>query len=443
MRLRRLGDGHSLCFIAPPEVHHNICEMQIETQEEITSLTVLAWCIKQTCEALDNARPLRTVHGLEYLRQQGVLNEYIPSSQSSAKIAKQINRKKEFWQEIQEDESQQLSQLYGAHEGRIGAIKKRLDRESTDQIMQHLIREFDIMERTAMENTSLDIEQEREIAHEVQRQRHVQRPGKVEALEPHISRGLETFVSSGTFQDLMAMGTGKERGLKLFTYTSVKECAQDSKINTQVCSAFVTHDFIFSVDLEQDALLDLYLRPVTWVLSSTENRQLLIISPHEANALLPKIKVSEKVRLHCFAARTTKGMAQSNRMNIYTVNSHPEDVPVLSHSVLELDLIAGSLYLENAEHYERLCDFLGLMGPGVRATNSVVSKDGFISDEVRREIDWDKFTPFHQNPIPYFKQIFELRMQGQGFGHTHMGAILNGRVLTDSAFEEPDRMDTT
>ena len=83
------------------------------------------------------------------------------------------------------------------------------------------------------------------------------------------------------------------------------------------------------------------------------------------------------------------------------------------------------------------------MGPELRATSFIVSKDGFISDELRREIGWDKFTAFHQNPIPYFKQIFELRMQGQDFGHTHMGAILKGRVLTDGSFREPDRMDTT
>ncbi|THY63972.1 hypothetical protein D6C98_00911 [Aureobasidium pullulans] len=443
MRLRRLGDGHSLCFIAPPEVHHNIREIQADAQAEITSLAVLAWCIKQTCEALDNARPLRIVHGLEYLRQQGVLNEYIPSSSSSAKIAKQINRMKQFCLQIQENESQQLRQLYGAHEGRISAIRDLLNRESTDQLMQHLVEEFDIMERTAMENTNMDVEQEREIAHEIQTQRHIQRPSKVQPLVPTISSGLEAFVASGTYQDLMAMHQGKERGLKLFAYTSAKECAQDSKINPQVCSAFVTHDFIFSVALEPDALLDQYLRPVTWVLSSTVTKQILIISPHEANKLLPKIKISEKIRLHCFAARTTKGMAQSGQMNVYTVNAHVGDQHSFCHSVLELDLIAGSLYLQNGEHYERLCEFLGLISPKFRATASVVSKDGFISDEVRREIGWDKFTPFHQNPIPYFKQIFELRMQGQGFGHTHMGAILNGRVLTDSAFEEPDRMDTT
>ncbi|KAI5201355.1 hypothetical protein E4T39_05203 [Aureobasidium subglaciale] len=433
MRLRRLGDGHSLCFVAPPEVHHSISRMQTEDQHGISSLTVLAWCISQTCKALNNARPLRVVHALEYIRQQNILREHVPASSTPADIVTNSKRTKEFWKEIQEPESQSLSNLYGSRESRIDAIKDCLDLESTDPMMRHVIEEFDIMERAAVEDTSLDIEQEREISHEVQRQRQVQRPGKVGPLIPKVSTGLRGYISSGTFHGLMGM-EGKEKGFNLFSRTSAKQSAQDMKINPQLFSAFVTRDFIFSVDLEDGSALDGFLRPVTWVLSSTETKKILIISPHEANELLLEIKASENVRLHCFAARTTKPLTDSGRMNIYTVNAHPGDQVLNSHSMLELDLIAGSLYLENAEHYERLCEFLGLMSLNFRAMNTVVSKDGFINDEIRRQIGWNKFTPFHQNPLPYFKQVFELRMQGQGFGHTHMGAILNGRVLTNNEF---------
>lgn len=66
MRMRKLGNGHSLCFISPPPVHRSICESKTDETTALTSKDVREWCIEQSCQAMDIAQPLRIVQGLEF-----------------------------------------------------------------------------------------------------------------------------------------------------------------------------------------------------------------------------------------------------------------------------------------------------------------------------------------------------------------------------------------
>jgi hypothetical protein len=54
----------------------------------LTSFDVLAWSMEQTCQALEIAKPLRAMHGLEYLRQQKIITQYLPSDLSSNKLTR-------------------------------------------------------------------------------------------------------------------------------------------------------------------------------------------------------------------------------------------------------------------------------------------------------------------------------------------------------------------
>ena len=59
--------------------------------------------------------------------------------------------------------------------------------------------------------------------------------------------------------------------------------------------------------------MDQYLRPVQWILSCKNNRDqvLVLLSPFEADRLMPDIRASEYVHLHLYAPRTSQRMKPS------------------------------------------------------------------------------------------------------------------------------------
>ena len=72
----------------------------------------------------------------------------------------------------------------------------------------------------------------------------------------------------------------------------------------------------------------------------------------------------------------------------------------------ELNLFAGQLYFNSYEDYKKLCEDLGT-GPGS-------SVDQILS---------------------FVKAWIAIRRKGQDFTQTHIGQMVNGRVINEEAFE--------
>lgn len=435
MRLRYLGNGHSLCFVSPTEVHASMCDLMGYTDTNgFTSFEVLAWCMEQTCQALEIARPLRAMHGLEYVRQQKVVRKFFPTRFTASSVVGNKTRMKRFWQEIQEDESRSLELLYGVHEERIGAFKRLLDRDSKDPMMQHLVAEYDSLNKTLLEDCTVDNEQERELAHEVERQQQIERPKRAQPWSHKITPEISHYVRTGAIADLKKC-KWVTKAFNDFKNTSAWRLKDNQAVNPNVFQLLVSGDFAHTVKVPENSLADDYLRSVNWVLSSKDGKHLVVISPHEANELLPQIRASKKVRLHTFAPRLNKAMASFNDMNFYTVNSTPDDKPCSPSAVRDLNLFAGSLYLENESEYESLRHFLGLVSQTRRAGEISVASDGFVAPNIRQTIGWPEYCPFNNSPLPFLKGVYTLRRNGQGFAQTHMGHLLEGRALRKGAFD--------
>ncbi|KAI5211927.1 hypothetical protein E4T38_00949 [Aureobasidium subglaciale] len=434
MRLRSLGNGHSLCFVAPPEVHRSIADASGGKDEsQLTSFDVLAWTMEQTCQSLEIARPLRAMHGLEMSRQQKVLEKFLPETRSSNAIMSKSSEMGNFWECIQEDDAQTLENLYGINDHRLEVFQGLLDRTSKCPMMQHLISEIETMSKTRLQDSSMDNEQERELEHEIETERRVQRPAKLEPIISSVSKGILDYIASGTAFALSQCEA--VNAFSCFDKTTAKIISEKQNVTAGHFRVLATLDFIHSVLFTKGSLGDDYLRPTTWVLSSTETEKLLIISPHEANELLPEIKASGKIHLHTFAARLNKRMARFNHMDFYTPNARPDDVAPAAHAIRDLELFSGSLYVDNMAKYERLCHFLGVATASTRPQNKPVQTDGFVDVKDRKEVGWPEDCPFNRSPLPFFKHILSLRMHGQAFDHSHMGAMLNGRALQEAAFE--------
>lgn len=111
-----------------------------------------------------------------------------------------------------------------------------------------------------MEDSSMDNEQEREVAHEIERERQVERPGQVKPLKPSISNGLVNFIDTGTLD--LRKGTNVFFAFEVFMESSAGVHSQRQQVDPESFSLFVTGDFKRSVELSPNSNLDEYLRPV-------------------------------------------------------------------------------------------------------------------------------------------------------------------------------------
>ncbi|KAI9459710.1 hypothetical protein BJY52DRAFT_1211758 [Lactarius psammicola] len=238
-------------------------------------------------------------------------------------------------------------------------------------------------------------EQEREVNHEVELERHVQPPPRVYTIPLFFQTGIDKPLDS---------------------------TAEWSP------SPLATTDFaITTMDSSITDLSD-YLRPV---LSSGTGRDSIavVISPHEANELLPVIRKSRKVRLHVYTPRVTASMRSFSDLAFYTIpESSAGGWTAPAHLRIELDLFAGQLYFDSREQYQLVCVlfWLHMTHPGAKH----VEVDGFVPPAYRM----GESSPFSVSVIPMFKELTGLRRKGMGFGGTDLGRVLDGRLLS-SEFE--------
>ncbi|KKY15276.1 putative very large low complexity protein [Diplodia seriata] len=275
---------------------------------------------------------------------------------------------------LEEPEGRTLHEMYGGGSGQ-PAFRSCLTSEPArqDATVQHLLSEWATFKSGHSRDWTLQEEQEREIAHEVEQERELQRPPPAEALAHTLDPAVRAFVQNGTFP---------ENG------------------------ALTTH-----------GRADEFLRPVTWLLSSRRSDRtdvFVIISPYEANALLPALRqetAAAAVRLHVYAAKTSRAMlGDFTGLDFYTVSGTgsgeaeytppPPPPPLL---VAQLGLLAGSLFFDSYAAYRLVADFLGIVtdAAGVGDGGVVVGADGFVQMEARRRVGWPVKSPFVRSPIVY------------------------------------------
>jgi hypothetical protein len=171
-----------------------------------------------------------------------------------------------------------------------------------------------------------------------------------------------------------------------------------------------------------------YLRPVNWILSSGSGKDsiVVVISPYEANALLPIIRKTKKVRLHIYAPRVMLSMRSFSDLTFYTIpNSPKEPWSAPAHVRMELNLFAGQLYFDRREEYERVCVMLALCMAHPGAEHYEV--DGFVPPMYRT----GESSPFAKSKISILKTLVGQRRKGIGYHRTHLGQILNANPLDE------------
>ncbi|KAL3475090.1 hypothetical protein BJX99DRAFT_259703 [Aspergillus californicus] len=426
MRMRKLGNGQSVVFCIPDEIKHRILALSGQKQEaEINVSDVITWAVSETWADIRRSMPLWAVQGTRFERQK----ELWQSICDENRIEMTVSQARKFL----EPESQTLERRYRPGHQQNSIINSALGENYNSHLIVDRCREFQTLNFTS---STLQEEQERELAPEIESERQIQRPPEAVPEAHRIHPHLRDFIMTGSIKG------SSDAFRPAFQSLGNTSAASFLDLTQFPSDLLVTKDFATTVKVPVGSKFtaDAFQRPVRWVLSTggclhhfDEHTvtAMVIISPYEANCLIPEIRKSGVVTLHSYGPRQNRGFSSLDHLTMYNVPQQPRNVIVPDTLRIQLNLFSGQLYLESFLEYEKLCEFLGVAS--VKAPEGyLVAPDGFIEQD-----DAGRGSRFHQSPLKFLRVfISQIRKDCQDIGRTHLGRILNGQLVNRSDFLE-------
>ena len=408
--MRKLGHGHSLMFFAPLGIDRRIRSLANKGPlDNIDTVDILHWAIHETCDEIQRRAPQWAQQGIDhdsrYVAWSGFCEQQLA-----------LNILSEKWLQ---PEAKRLEDLYGPHNTTPSlqatlAIRQRCEALGT----------------LSLRNVGMDEEQEREIIHEAEHERRVQRPKGVQPVAHSVHQDVVVYVKTGT---IPANSPVFCPAFKSFDATS----AASNEAHVWCRSVWVTMDFQKTVN--SPGKMDNFLRPVQWFVStrktSCEGPVLVILSPHEVSNLMSDIRTSDNVRLHVYTPRVTKFMKPCDDPPLYCIPMLPTGGTVPSPLMDQLNMFAGQLYFKDYETYTRLCHFLHVCtnnpggGEGIEVETGRFTEPGNQPEHLRTN------PQASQSALHSLKTLIGCRRKGMYFTQTHIGVLLDGRQLSEGDFD--------
>lgn len=419
--MRKLGQGQSVIFCAPPEIHQKILVTARKSSVDSVSVSdVLRWSMHETFVSTKNTVQTWARQGISYQNRN-----------VAWKLHKDIKQMESI---MVEPDAQSLEERFGPlksgkEQFHTGTIPK--ERHYEISLIEENCKKFSI---TSLRGSEVHEEQERELEIEVEREQQRELPSPVGARRHAIHPDIKKFVQTGTLSE---ESTAVVPAFDLF-----QESRSEFQKDAWSKRLLITKDFATTTNGSRFPYMNAFLPPVNWLVSSfTENTYLVIMSSYEINALLPIIISHDAVRLHMYAPKVTKYMRTFEDLKFCTVPS-VESVPDAGWSapkslVDQLNIFSGQLFLQDYETYERLGNFLGLYLKDhvSHVEGDVPETDGFVGSDQTRIALGMKPTLFTKSPVPFLRKLMNCRRKGQNFAATHMGQVLQGKILTKNDLE--------
>ncbi|EAW10826.1 uncharacterized protein ACLA_053000 [Aspergillus clavatus NRRL 1] len=418
MRLRQLGTTQSITFVAPPEVHQSILDVRRQNKRgdcRLDSSDVVAWLLDQTCAANRDLLPLHYAQGADFCYRMQAAARY------ERFLTKSTHRDK-FLRLVRQAEQQTLEQLYDprSQKNREASISREASgfhlegelRVYMDELSatRHLSQDLSLMKTSALE----EVEQEREVAYEVQEERQLQRPRRQKALEfPGVNETILEFVRTGFLKG----SSGYMKASKALLSTELARKHQITALPFMP-RLYASAELTRTIKLREGERNDNFARPINWILWSMTSSTALVIIPEEAEAIIPVLRTLENPSVHLilYAAPFTRRMLQFNRLRFYAIPELPKDWHPPSWLSFELGILAGRLYFE-FEEYQDIMDRLQLD-----------AKDGSNGESSGSLCLGNRLDKKH---LQFLQEWLTLRRHGQDISHTPMGYVCQGWRLRD------------
>ena len=421
--MRKLGSTHSVFFLASTEVRSSIIATTGTPADKITSEAVLAWSMIETTVQMETYATLWSNQGLSFANRQSAWEAYKEAHKAGVPPPIELS------EALREKESHTLNELYGS--GRVGMMRHD---EAYNGRLEEKIRErckgFGVH---PTQDAKMLEEQEREVAQEKEEERQIERPPPATPLRHHLSNDIKRFISTGV---LPTHSKHIIPALRSLSQTTLESFAEQSGADG-FPHIWVTEDFASTIQTTTNNVIrDDFLRSIQWVLSSTKEKHLVLLSPFEANALIDDVRESPFVTLHVYSPRSswnTRSFDDLRSLMVPHRKSAP-DKPL--HIISELNLFAGQLYFASREEYRETCRILGLYlrDPPANLDNAI-DATGFVRDPIARDILGLQRAQFSESPVTFLRTLTGLRRKGQGFLPTHLGKVLHSRDVPDREFE--------
>jgi hypothetical protein len=195
MRLRQLATSQSILFIGTPSTHQSILDVTGKTHgDPIESCDVIRWLLEQTTNTIEQLQPLYYAQGIDFCQRMQAAVDH-------SSFLTDSNSRTNYIQAIRHVEEQSLEDLYGPKAKTKPVIGSGTVTPRIAGYLKKLTQRKKAFRDTgnAVHNSALqEVEQEREVHHEVEAIREVQRPVHYEALVwPGLHRDIHTFATTG------------------------------------------------------------------------------------------------------------------------------------------------------------------------------------------------------------------------------------------------------
>jgi hypothetical protein len=201
MRLRQLGTTQSVTFVAPLEVHQSILDVrQKSTKDHVDSSDVITWLLNQTCTNNRDLQSLYFAQGADFCYRKQAVESY-------KEFLTNVGHRKAYMGYLQQPEQQTLERLYEPKSDKEHDTASLLDTATLplggklSMFMEELRenrRQSHVVHGSVTNSALEEVEQEREVAYEVEEEREMQRPPAMKALKfPGLHKSILIFLQTG------------------------------------------------------------------------------------------------------------------------------------------------------------------------------------------------------------------------------------------------------
>ncbi|EED24515.1 conserved hypothetical protein [Talaromyces stipitatus ATCC 10500] len=414
MRMRQLGTTQSIAYVVPPEVHQSIQDVcNKRPNDRFDSSDVVTWLLHQTCNNIEELQPLYLSQGKDFCNRMQAARTYKDFLISS-------RHREAFLAVLQQPEQQDLERLYSPKTAHLDENMPSSD--STGLILTGKLVSFqqDLTKRRSASSNAFssvkssaleEVEQEREVAFQVEEERELQRPQRMRALQfSGLHKTIRDFVATGIL-------SGQEG------YTMASTALKRTKIGSKYgdyASRLISHlylsiEFLRTVKTRNKTSLDNFTRPVNWILWSEVSHIAMVIIPEEAEVVIPMLRAAERspVYLFIYAAPVTRKMLHFDTLSYYAIPNLPFLWKPPIWLSFELGILAGRLYF-NFPEYEGLLEKF----------NAIEQYDSDSRVASSSDVQGNS-----KNILAFLNEWLAIRRQGQDITHTPMGYVCQGRKL--------------
>jgi hypothetical protein len=418
MRMRKLGNGHSVCFFAAKEVDDEIRGTQ---KRKITSLQVIEWAVRNTREHIISGLFYWALQGLAYAKKLAIYEKFRENNDleayANAYIEKDVhsiykmyrkNRLEALITEIVASSSVTIRGLLKKHNIPSTAFEKYA------QIIASTCERLIPNERKF--SKLLDEEQEIELEIEKDEERLIIKPLSLNPCQHSLNPIITEFITTGRIRN--------DPSSFLPIYEMFKDSSVYQIIQKQAWgqNVFVTQDFARTVDKVNNG--DDYLKSVRWLCYSEVDKPIIVIlSAFEANSYYDEFE-NGLVKLVLNIPRRRVEQLQMFGL---------QDCSIPQSLVQRVSVVSASHFFQTSEELEAYLRFVGYC-PSPRTEREegmfeegIIERNGYVQKINRRKVFGNEECKFEEDPGKMIMKIAEIRNFGtvSRFSH-HLLIFLEG-----------------